>query len=53
MIFVNCPGKQLVFRFSAPKPVFESLNKTFRRSIYSWQVTEEPAATGGMTAANR
>jgi hypothetical protein len=46
VIFVNCPDKQLVFRFSAPKPVFENLNKAFRRSIYSWQLTEQPAVTG-------
>lgn len=51
VIFVNCPDKQLVFRFSAPKTVFESLNKAFRRSIYSWESTE-PAGTAVM-AANR
>lgn len=54
VIFVNCPDKQLVFRFSAPKPVFENLNKAFRRSIYSWQLTEQPAATGaGPTTASK
>jgi len=50
VIFVNCPDKQLIFTFSAPKPVFDNLNKAFRRSIYSWQWSE-PAAT--LTAANR
>jgi hypothetical protein len=53
VIFVNCADKQLVFRFSAPKAVFENLNKAFRRSIYSWQLTEQPATTsaGPITAA--
>jgi hypothetical protein len=53
VIFVNCPDKQLVFRFSAPKAVFEKLNKAFRGSIYSWQLTEQPATTsaGPITAA--
>ena len=45
VIFVNCPDKQLVFRFSAPKPVFDNLNQAFRRSIYSWQLIE-PAPSG-------
>jgi hypothetical protein len=51
VIFVNCPDKQLIFTFSAPKPVFDNLNKALRRSIYSWQWSE-PAA-GALTAANR
>jgi hypothetical protein len=37
VIFVNCPGQQLIFRFSAPKAVFENLNRSFRQSLYSWQ----------------
>jgi hypothetical protein len=54
VIFVNCPDKQLVFRFSAPKAVFENLNRAFRRSIYSWQLTEQPAVTSaGPTTASR
>jgi hypothetical protein len=54
VIFVNCPDKQLVFRFSAPKPVFDSLNMAFRRSIYSWQLADPPAATGaGPTTASK
>jgi hypothetical protein len=44
VIFVNCPNKQLVFRFSAPKESFDALNKTFRRSICSWQ-SIEPSPT--------
>jgi hypothetical protein len=42
VIFVNCPGQQLIFRFSAPKEVFASLNAAFRQSLYSWQ-WKEPA----------
>jgi hypothetical protein len=54
VIFVNCSDKQLVFRFSAPKSVFENLNKAFRRSIYSWQLTEQPAVTNaGPTTASK
>jgi hypothetical protein len=44
VIFVNCPEQQLVFRFSAPKNVFDNLNRSFRQSIYSWQWTQ-PAST--------
>jgi hypothetical protein len=41
VIFVNCPGQQLIFRFSAPKAIFENLNKSFRGSICSWQWTDK------------
>jgi hypothetical protein len=40
VIFVNCPDQQLVFRFSAPKAVFDNLNRAFHQSLYSWQWTE-------------
>jgi hypothetical protein len=54
VIFVNCSDKQLVFRFSAPKAVFENLNKAFRRSIYSWELAEQPAVPGaGPTTASK
>jgi hypothetical protein len=43
VIFVNCPTQRLMFRFSAPKPVFENLNKAFRGAIYSWQWIQRPA----------
>jgi hypothetical protein len=40
VVFVNCPERQLVFRFSAPKGEFDKLNRSFRQTIYSWQWTE-------------
>ena len=46
VIFVNCPGQQLIFRFSAPKEVFAPLNAAFRQSLYSWE-WKEPAVSAG------
>jgi hypothetical protein len=45
VLFVNCPEQQLVFRFSAPKTVFENLNKSFRQTLYSWQWRDRATAT--------
>jgi hypothetical protein len=52
VIFVSCPDAQLVFRFTAPKASFESLNNAFSRCISSWTFAE-PAATSSaaMTAS--
>lgn len=44
-LYVNLPDMQLVFRLAAPKNEFESLWRTFRSSILSWQAQEAPAAT--------
>lgn len=43
VIFVNCPDKQLIFRFTAPKENFDALNKAFRHSLYSWHGATAPA----------
>ena len=53
VIFVNCPEAQLVFRFTAPKAVFESLNSAFRRSLYSWQWIEPPATAAAPVMASK
>ena len=45
VIFVNCPGKQLIFRFSAPKSVFDDLFRSFRQSLTSWNWSDPSAAT--------
>jgi hypothetical protein len=37
VIFVSCPDKQLVFRFTSPQSDFAALNQAFHRSIVSWQ----------------
>ncbi len=52
IIFVNCPEAQLVFRFTAPKAVFDDLNRTFNRTVSSWRVSDPPAATTGPVAKN-
>jgi hypothetical protein len=52
VIFVNCPGQQLIFRFSAPKAVFENLNRLFRQSLYSWQWLE-PSKTVAVAQSDR
>jgi len=52
VIFVNCPGQQLVFRFSAPQAVFENLNRSFRQSIYTWQWAE-PSKTTAIAQSNQ
>ena len=39
-VVVNCPEMLLTFRFTAPKSEFAALNKTFRRSIASWQPSQ-------------
>jgi hypothetical protein len=44
VIIVNCPDRQLVFKFSAPKAAFADLNRSFRQSICSWEWTD-PAAS--------
>ena len=51
LIFVNCPDKQLIFRFTAPKADFDLLNKAFRRSIYSWERTEPAPQTAQVAVA--
>jgi hypothetical protein len=53
VIFVNCPDTQLVFRFTAPKAVFDNLNNAFRRSIYSWQWSEPGATAAGPVTASK
>jgi hypothetical protein len=53
VIFVNCPTHQLIFRFSAPKTVFENLNKTFRGSICSWEWIDKPTAVAAQFPAAR
>ena len=45
VIFVNCPGQQLIFRFSAPKAGFDNLSRSFRQSLYSWQWIEPSKST--------
>ena len=45
VIFVNCPGQQLVFRFTAPRKAFDTLNRSFRQSIYSWHWSEQSGPT--------
>ncbi|HKP01772.1 MAG TPA: hypothetical protein VJU77_00290 [Chthoniobacterales bacterium] len=40
VIIVACPDQQLIFKFSAPKSVFDNLNRSFRQSIVSWRLTE-------------
>jgi len=45
VIFVNCPSQQLIFRFSAPKSVFDNLNRSFRQSLYSWSWIEPSQLT--------
>ena len=52
VIFVNCPEAALIFRFTAPKGVFDNLNDKFSRSISSWTVTDPASMAGtGMTAS--
>jgi len=51
VIFVNCPDQQLVFRFSAPKAVFDNLNRSFRQSLYSW-TWAEPSKTAAIAQSN-
>ncbi|MEY2562473.1 MAG: hypothetical protein QOH88_666 [Verrucomicrobiota bacterium] len=50
VIFVSCPDKQLVFRFTAPQSNFAALNQAFRRSIISWQGTEPSTKTAAASA---
>jgi hypothetical protein len=51
VIFVNCPDKRLIFRFTAPKADFDSLNKAFRHSIYSWEWAEAQPNAAQVAAA--
>lgn len=52
VIFVNCPEAALIFRFTAPKTVFDGLNDKFSRCISSWTVTDPaPGTVAGMTAS--
>lgn len=44
VIFVNCPGEQLIFRFSAPQSAFDDLFRSFRQSLSSWNWSDAPAA---------
>jgi hypothetical protein len=50
VIFVSCPDKQLIFRFTAPKSDFAALNQAFSRSIISWQA-KEPAPKAAVASA--
>ena len=50
VIFVSCPDKQLIFRFTAPQSDFAALNLAFRRSIVSWQGTEPATKTAAASA---
>jgi hypothetical protein len=50
VIFVSCPDKQLIFRFTAPQSDFAALNQAFRRSIVSWQGTEPATKTAAASA---
>jgi hypothetical protein len=45
VIFVNCAGQQLIFRFTAPKKEFEAFNRDFLRSISTWQWIEPSKST--------
>jgi hypothetical protein len=49
-IFVQTADLQLVFRLSAPKEEFSTLNQAFRASIGSWQWIE-PAASAPVAKA--
>jgi hypothetical protein len=53
VIFVNCPGQQLIFRFSAPKDIYAPLYAAFRQSLYSWEWKDSalPTAAGPVTAS--
>jgi len=51
MVFVNCPGAQLILRFTAPKADFDALNADFVRSMTSWQWINKPAASNTAVAS--
>jgi hypothetical protein len=36
-VFLNAPGTQLIFRFTAPKADYDRLHSAFRRAVLSWQ----------------
>jgi hypothetical protein len=44
VVFVNLPGTQLTFKFTARKADFENLHKAFRSSILSWHWVDRSAA---------
>ena len=44
-LYINLADTQLIFRLSARKTEFDSLYRTFRGSILSWQWEEPSAAT--------
>ena len=52
VIVVACVDQQLFFRFTAPKSVFDNLNRSFRQSIYSWQWTDPEPAKSTAIAQN-
>lgn len=53
VIFVNCPEALLVFRFTAPKAAFASLNSAFNRSVCSWYRTEPAGTVAGPITASK
>lgn len=53
VIFVNCPEALLVFRFTAPKAAFASLNSAFNRSVCSWYMTEPAGTVAGPITASK
>ena len=53
VVIVSCPEQALIFKFTAPKAVFDGLNHSFRQSIYSWHWTDpEPAKTATAVVQN-
>ncbi|MEY2540026.1 MAG: hypothetical protein QOG67_3766, partial [Verrucomicrobiota bacterium] len=44
VLFVNAPGKQLVFQLSSRKSDFDALYRAFRASILTWEWQEAPSS---------
>jgi hypothetical protein len=44
VLFVNAPGKQLVFQLSSRKSDFDALYRAFRASILTWEWQETPSS---------
>jgi hypothetical protein len=44
VVFVNLPETQLIFRLTARKADFETIQKQFRSSILSWHWVDRPSA---------
>ena len=52
VLLVHGPEERLIFKFSAPKEDFATLNIVFRRSIASWQWIQPISLKGTVTASN-